>query len=155
MPWLKCRICSNKFYAKPRHIKFGWGKYCSNKCKYKAQEKGTIKICNYCKKGIYRTPGEINRSKSKLFFCNRSCHASWTNKTLRSEMNNPNWRTGISSYRKTLLQRSKMLKCECCNFKDERVLVVHHKDGNRLNNNLSNLVLLCRNCHYIEHISLR
>ena len=42
-------------------------------------------------------------------------------------------------------------KCECCgieNWLDKPInLEIHHKDGNRLNNNLNNLQLLCPNCH--------
>jgi len=151
MPWLDCKICSQKFYAKPRHIELGWGKYCSDKCKFEGQKKGKIVKCGNCEKDLYRIPNDFNKSKSGLFFCNRSCHASWTNRNLRVGKNHPNWQTGIYTYRKLLMKHSKELKCEYCDFSDERVLVVHHRDGNRNNNELSNLVLLCRNCHYIKH----
>jgi hypothetical protein len=44
-------------------------------------------------------------------------------------------------------------KCECCGILEWRKikiggsLKIHHQDGNNLNNNLSNLLLLCPNCH--------
>ena len=42
-------------------------------------------------------------------------------------------------------------KCESCKLKlwlhKPIALEVHHKDGNRTNNNLINLQLLCPNCH--------
>lgn len=42
-------------------------------------------------------------------------------------------------------------KCECCGLTEWLQqpinLEVHHKDGNRSNNDLSNLQLLCPNCH--------
>jgi hypothetical protein len=42
-------------------------------------------------------------------------------------------------------------RCENCNIKnwDNKPIVfqLHHKDGNHLNNNIENLVLLCPNCH--------
>lgn len=42
-------------------------------------------------------------------------------------------------------------KCEQCGLTEwqgqEIPLEVHHKDGNHLNSELSNLILLCRNCH--------
>jgi|SRR3989344_6778541 len=151
MPWLNCKICRTSFYAKPRHIKIGWGKYCSNKCKFVGQQKGTIVKCSNCRKDLYRTPNDFLKSKSGLFFCDRSCHASWTNKTLRIGKNHPNWLTGVSTYRRLLLENAEEVKCENCNFSDERVLVVHHKDGDRMDNELSNLELLCRNCHYLKH----
>ncbi|MBI4281264.1 HNH endonuclease [Candidatus Uhrbacteria bacterium] len=36
-------------------------------------------------------------------------------------------------------------------MKNNRVLLVHHIDENRKNNVLSNLVWLCRNCHFLVH----
>lgn len=42
-------------------------------------------------------------------------------------------------------------QCECCNnhswLEHPIQLEIHHKDGNRLNNEISNLQLLCPNCH--------
>ena len=151
MPWLNCKICNKKFYAKPRHIKIGWGKYCSDKCKFEGQKRGKIVKCDNCGNTLYRTPKDFSRSKNGLFFCSRSCHASWRNKNIRVGKSHPNWLTGVSTYRRLLLKNAKEIKCENCYFLDERVLVVHHKDGNRQNNELSNLELLCRNCHYIKH----
>lgn len=49
------------------------------------------------------------------------------------------------------LIRKKGNKCENCLLTEWQkypiVLEVHHKDGNRTNNNLDNLQLLCCNCH--------
>lgn len=47
-------------------------------------------------------------------------------------------------------------KCECCGLTEwigqKITLEIHHKDGNRLNNSLENLELLCPNCHsYTEN----
>jgi hypothetical protein len=47
------------------------------------------------------------------------------------------------------------LKCNECGMEDERVLLVHHKDKNRLNNNIENLEVLCWNCHIIKHNKFR
>lgn len=54
--------------------------------------------------------------------------------------NNNNYKNGISMYPKY-----KKSRCEVCGSK--RHLVVHHKDGNRKNNNPSNLITLCWSCH--------
>ena len=39
--------------------------------------------------------------------------------------------------------------CEACNYKPfwARALSVHHRDGNNKNNELTNLMTLCHNCH--------
>jgi 5-methylcytosine-specific restriction endonuclease McrA len=41
--------------------------------------------------------------------------------------------------------------CGCCGIKDERILLIHHRDCDRKNNNISNLVWLCWNCHFLVH----
>ena len=40
-------------------------------------------------------------------------------------------------------------KCEWCGT-DYNFLEVHHLDGNRSNNDISNLCVLCRDCHYTK-----
>ncbi len=46
-------------------------------------------------------------------------------------------------------------KCYKCNetewFGEPIPIELHHKDCNHKNNNLSNLTILCENCHAIEH----
>ena len=58
------------------------------------------------------------------------------------------WKGGNRIYRKRALQHYK-LKCAKCNSKNR--LVVHHKDKNKLNGELTNLVILCGSCHSKEH----
>jgi len=112
MPWLKCLICGKDFYAKPNHLKVGWGKYCSNKCKFISQKKGKIVECSNCGKRIYRIPSDFINSKSGLFFCNKSCHCSWMNKNLHLENNHPQWNSGESSYKKIFFRNYKeKIKC--------------------------------------------
>lgn len=41
--------------------------------------------------------------------------------------------------------------CAKCKSTDKRILAVHHKDRNRQNNTVSNLVWLCHNCHFLVH----
>ena len=49
------------------------------------------------------------------------------------------------------LKEKREWKCECCGISEwngEKLsLEVHHIDGNRFNNDLSNLQILCPNCH--------
>jgi 5-methylcytosine-specific restriction endonuclease McrA len=57
------------------------------------------------------------------------------------------------SHLKKHLIKEKTHQCEKCLLttwlEKPIVLEVHHKDGNRTNNNLDNLQLLCCNCHSI------
>lgn len=151
MPWLNCKICNNKFYAKPRHIKLGWGKYCSKKCQYQSQYTGINIKCETCDKDIYRTKGELKKSKSKKYFCSKSCFCIWKNKTIFYGKNHANWKTGENAYRSVIIRAKIKPICKICGHKDKRVIEVHHIDKNRKNNSINNLVWLCRNCHFLVH----
>lgn len=51
-----------------------------------------------------------------------------------------------------MIKRDMIKQCEHCGYdKIPEILGVHHKDKNRNNNNISNLIVLCPNCHSIEH----
>jgi len=45
-------------------------------------------------------------------------------------------------------------KCERCGISDKRILIGHHKDGNRENNAAKNIQTFCRNCHYLVHLEI-
>ncbi len=151
MPNQKCKICGKEFYTKPFHLKKGWGKYCSIKCRSKSQFNGKWVECVNCGKKIYRTPRDYRKSRSKRFFCSVSCHCSWENKNVRCGANAPNWIAGENAYRDIMRRSGIAKKCNRCGIGDKRVLAVHHKDGNRKNNIIENLEWLCRNCHFIAH----
>ena len=51
---------------------------------------------------------------------------------------------GIQTYR-----RVKKTKCEWCGSTNN--LLVHHLDENRYNNNIDNLITLCKRCHQNLH----
>lgn len=105
--------------------------------------------CAFCGTEIDRAPSEIKRSKTGNVYCNKSCANSMNNKLFKSGEKHPNYKTGISAYRK--LKITDGCKCEDCGNKDVRVLEVHHLDRNRKNNKVENLVVLCANCHLIRH----
>ena len=67
----------------------------------------------------------------------------------------PNKRLCIGKIYLSSYQREKLLKdpgkCQHCGNDDPRVLLIHHTDRNRKNNIRENLLLLCWNCHVIEH----
>lgn len=150
MPNVECKICGKSFYAKPRHLKIGWGKYCSKVCQNESQRTGIFISCKNCGKKAWRMQNQLKRSQSKDYFCNKSCQAVWRNKIYVAELHN-NWVNGIRSYR-NIIKRSKILQvCTDCGLIDKRVLIVHHIDHNRTNNSINNLMWLCRNCHYLIH----
>lgn len=150
MAIVACGICQKSFNVKLSHQKLGWGKYCSNDCRSQAQLLGKFFDCYICKKQIYRSISKIKHSKSGNFFCSKTCQTLWRN-TYYSEEKHPNWINGIRSYRNKLLKSNAEQFCLCCNSTDFRVLIAHHIDHNRENNNISNLVWMCLNCHHLIH----
>jgi hypothetical protein len=150
MAHVKCKICTKKFYAKPSHLKRGWCKYCSIECRNKSQFNGKTVACSQCGKKVYRSLARLRRSKSKKYFCTKSCQTIWRNSVYKRERH-ANWKTGRTSYRDILEKSGRKKICVLCKTTDERVLTAHHQDHNRDNNDLTNLVWLCLNCHHLIH----
>ncbi len=145
-----CQACKKSFPVKPVFVRRGQAKFCSLACKYVGTRTGKMVSCFQCGREVYRKPRLLRLSKSKLFFCTKSCQTKWRNEFFVGPKH-PNWKHGRSAYQSVLKRARRPALCEVCNTKDSRVLAVHHKDRNRLNNNLDNLAWLCHNCHFLVH----
>lgn len=145
-----CAHCWSKFYAKPYHLKRGWGKFCSRQCLSLGRKSGKQVTCQVCQKQVYRMPSEIKRNKQQRMFCSKSCQTIWRNSYYSGERH-ASWKQGQGSYRQRMLRITPNLECQLCHEQDQRVLEVHHVDEDRTNNRLDNLVWLCHNCHYLVH----
>jgi hypothetical protein len=71
---------------------------------------------------------------------------------------NPSWKDGQSrKYYKNNTAWAEYYKlhlnCEVCNSVDK--LITHHKDGDYKNNQVENLMVVCRSCHNKIHKSKR
>ena len=150
MPQVKCKICQKEFYVKPNHLKLGWGKCCSRKCASLSRRRGKYIICDICGKESWKMPKDLKGSKSGKFFCGKSCQTRWRNSVYSGE-NHYLWQGGEHVYRDKLIKSGQKMICKKCGLTDERVIVAHHINKNRKNTNLSNLVWLCRNCHWLAH----
>jgi 5-methylcytosine-specific restriction endonuclease McrA len=71
-------------------------------------------------------------------------------RTSQFEEKNYNWKNGCGIYRRRAYKKYGY-KCNRCGFDNKKILLVHHKDRNRKNNNVDNLEVLCKNCHSLEH----
>jgi 5-methylcytosine-specific restriction endonuclease McrA len=78
---------------------------------------------------------------------------------MKDPRNNPNWQGGLSfeeyspefdsSLKEQVRFRDKY-KCQLCGcsqLENGKQLDVHHKDYNKRNNNINNLISLCVRCH--------
>lgn len=135
-----CFNCGISFISKKyKRIK---AIYCSRDCSAKSHKKGKILICFNCKKEFYCPVGLMNKRK----YCSNKCRLiDWNKKSIKAEMPGSYRQNAYKIYEK---------KCYDCGISDERILVIHHIDGNRKNGKIKNLIPVCHNCHCIRHINL-
>lgn len=155
-----CLFCQRPFKAHQKEVNRGFGKFCSRSCS--AQYNGAKSklepncVCTFCQTPFYRSNSQKKRAKSSgLLFCSRSCK----DKAQRLDSGiSEIWPThyGINSdYREKALSCLPK-RCDVCGYdKHPEVLQVHHRDGNRKNNVLENLQVLCPTCHTVEHFQRR
>lgn len=101
------------------------------------------KICEYCKSDF-----EVIKYRSyKAKCCSKEC--SYKNMAKNMLKDKPGGATqAIVWFRRRNLAN----QCTLCNYDEyPEILVVHHIDENRHNNNLDNLKILCPNCHALQH----
>jgi len=156
--WRLCETCNKWFASRLNHGTYS--KYCSLECsRRRSTEKFYTEIsCNQCGKIFKKRSKEIekrlNNNKTNLLFCSRECK----DKAQRlsgdfPEMLPPQYGTVYenSDYRATAF-RLNPVRCVDCEIKNEIFLQVHHIDGDRLNNNISNLEIVCPNHHLVRHM---
>ncbi len=134
--------------------------------------------CAICKKPIYRRPCEIaksrvfcgvacygisNRKESPCMVCGKLILASFKKRTcsrscanihragIKYNLNRPKDKVKHQRSIKIRLLQESGEECKRCRYAIKEILQIHHRDRNRNNNDLSNLELVCPNCHYEEH----
>lgn len=140
-PNTTCLLCNKQIYRRPSEIKDRDGRvFCSAACYGLSCRKETP--CIICGKGIL---AGLNKKT-----CSRSC----SNKHRVSQnyiQNKPIDKVMTLRRIKLRLLKIRGEKCERCDYNKIKVLQVHHANKNRADNRLSNLELICPNCHYEEH----
>lgn len=149
---LECSNCGKKFYRsrgeinkrKNRKKKKCDKSYCSRECASQHRSALSRKTlnCYSCNTKFSRLNCYINEGKN---FCSQSC----SNKYIGEFFKGKKARTYISGefiYRKLAFENNSH-SCALCDFSEQYALEVHHIDKNRKNNDLSNLIIVCANCH--------
>lgn len=153
--WLYPLICSqcNSTFHVPKHwILNNGAKYCGKVCAAKAKENKVAVTCAWCNKNKVMQVSEKKNSRSGLFYCNRDCKEHAQSLGGLKEAQLPHTGTGVipGKYRKKAFRWVSKI-CQKCGYgKDTKMLDVHHKDGDRMNNLESNLEVLCVWCHALE-----
>ena len=140
-----CDICGAEYRRASRHLGETSTKFCSQRCKGMSSR---IKSkCGHCNTEFYVEPSRAKASKSGIVFCSRKC------KDLGQKYIQEIWPEHYFSskeYRKLAFNKLPN-HCNRCGFSVLEALEVHHIDRDRKNNLISNLEILCANCHTIEH----
>lgn len=107
------------------------------------------RYCKYCGKKIERKRFNGRLEDFGVFmkrqYCNRECMKRDYLKVGETYANWSNAHASARNINKLILKKD---HCEICGSKQN--LDIHHIDGNWQNNNLDNLMCLCRSCHMKE-----
>lgn len=149
-----CEVCSKEFYVNPGYASSEKRKCCSHACAYtlrRMQSGNTKRQCLNCEKSVKAYKGK---------YCSNKCQKEfeWKEvKILIAEDTNHNLGVLCSEHRnakyKRYLIEQKTASCEECGwnklntFTNTIPVELEHIDGDCTNNKLSNLKLLCPNCH--------
>lgn len=166
------KACANKFYVGERNSKWkkpdkqciNCGKlfkstskkrkYCSRDCAGIGNRKRIYKICPICENEYF----VINAIVKKNIACSRDCASKVHSIRMRRD-GNPAWLGGVpkngypikfSEELKEQVRLRQSYKCVLCYNRrrsELEALSVHHIDYNKNNNDIRNLIALCRHCH--------
>ncbi len=140
----KCTECQDEYVKTKKDSSI----FCSPYCKrlFIHKEKYQTCICTQCSSVFERLKNKI---KSTLVFCSRKCQSEASKRD--GILKKSNYTDGQWSY-KLIAFRNLPNKCADCDVCFEPILDVHHKDGNRENNDIENLEILCPNHHASRHM---
>ena len=141
-PNIECVICKTPIYRRPSQIENSKGKvFCSMGC-YGLSSRREIP-CKVCGKLIL---AGLNKKT-----CSRSC-ANIQRAGIKYKINSPRSKVKSQQALKIRLIEKRGKKCERCDYNKYQILQVHHKNRNKQDNDLDNLLLICPNCHAEEHL---
>lgn len=132
-----CGICQKAFSVpNSRHAT---AKYCGDVCRGKAMtRRGRVEApCKVCNSLFLKV------KSSPAVYCSQVCFGIDKRKSLSGSG---------KCLRKVVFNRLKEVECSSCGYDEHpEILGIHHIDHNHNNNDLSNLAVVCANCHSLEH----
>jgi hypothetical protein len=145
MPKVNCYYCNKPTYKRPSIIKKRRKVFCSRACfgKNKTEERSEIRRCVVCLNEFKAIKGNIKRRMTLC--CSRDCLKKWRENNKKTFIDS----AGYFCKDKKRLHREAVEKFLGRKLKREEC--VHHIDGNKLNNDISNLQILSQSEHSKIH----
>jgi hypothetical protein len=144
--YVDCAWCGAWFISPAKRIR----KCCSVECKHNLQRNKIEVNCAWCGNTIEKQSSKLGNSKSGLYFCNRECKDNAQRIGGIREIMPSHY--GTSRSYKNLIKETESPKCISCPENKRYLLCVHHIDGNHENDEISNIEIVCWNCHVKRHL---
>lgn len=145
-----CTHCNQEYEGKTK------SKYCSLKCLGLNNRFRNTKVveCANCKINFNKRISELDKSKSGFYFCTRGCKDNAQKIGGIKEIMPDHYGTRITPHSIKFIKGIDKSCCTDCGEKRKYLLVVHHIDSDRTNNDTTNLEIVCSNCHLKRHLDL-
>jgi len=143
-----CLNCSKVFISLIKNKR----KFCSQSCGAQFNNKKYPKRIAINKAINCLNCGNILNNKGQHKFCSKSCDIEYKQKIILNKIENGDTSLYHKQYKKYLIEKfgNMCMKCGWHEMNSITGLIpiqLEHKDGNSENNALTNLELLCPNCH--------
>ena len=135
-----CIICGTTTAINQYRIKKNKKYFCSDKCRRSYNERVKIK-CVFCGKKFNVVTSRASVAK----YCSNRCKWKQMGKNYRKYIGRNSGFIALD--RKRALEKYGK-KCEMCAW--DRLVEIHHLDGNRNNHDIKNLCVLCPNHHTLS-----
>lgn len=117
---------------------------------------GAIQNCNHCNDRFCLNCG-VKLERGQYKYCSNKCQRSYERKEYVDQVNS-GLQDGLKGKKvsdsiRTYLFEKYNSSCQKCGWNKENPITgkvpleIHHKDGDKTNNKIDNLELLCPNCH--------
>ena len=146
-----CDNCNKEFIGRKNKQRL----YCSRECSHQAKTNRIQLQCGYCKNTIEKTASKLKNSKSGLVFCDKKCKDKAQSIQGGCKDIQPSHYGSETGIIKKLIRKASNPKCIDCPEDRRWALQTHHVDGNRKNNDIKNIEVVCATCHIKRHLFIK